>query len=545
MAVAELIVSRGALLGAACAIPSLSAVSLVRHPGLDPASTLFFDHGRRRRQVDPGSSPGDDAAKMRDVSGRRPARWDRALARYRYAEAALAAVAHTEDDDLYDRVVAASTRRSPGCCAPPPPRFRRSSQACPERSRRARPPRRPPSLGARLRRNLLCRAEARRMPPRPSSRAAVGVFNAPALCYPLARGGLAQMTDQADRLGQLFTGGLSPGLKILFYVVWTLLFAFAVFTSQFGIFGGSPIEEIILWSVPSALFLITSAVCLRTAPRRRSVAILSLSLLLIASSNFVALPYWQPDAYITGFVSGVGWTGLLGSIAVFPTGDFKPKWIRWLVLAAALFFLTDPLRTSLAGDNDYLHGLAEVVVFVLLLVMLLALWKRMIRLPNGVERQRLEWLFVGGFIGAGLIGLAAAGAAASDLLGLTDNAIATLNSYRPALIAAGYSVLAVGIIVAFSVDNPRLARLLIRYSATYGLLVLISACVWAGVDLILKKMLERIVGDSAYGVSIAFAVLSTAFLKPVKDRVEKVIKLHFASKPAPPVEPTAGDGAHI
>ncbi|HZF96053.1 MAG TPA: hypothetical protein VEZ20_14420 [Allosphingosinicella sp.] len=35
----------------------------------------------------------------------RAAKWDRALARFRAAEAGLAAVAHSEDDALYDRLL--------------------------------------------------------------------------------------------------------------------------------------------------------------------------------------------------------------------------------------------------------------------------------------------------------------------------------------------------------------------------------------------------------------------------------------------------------
>ena len=96
--------SRRDVLAAALAVPLAAA----RHPGLGShqSTTLMGS-------LDPGSSP--DAAgqttswTLNQVQGDGGeesfvvTKWDRALARYRAAEAALAAVSGTEDDDLYDR----------------------------------------------------------------------------------------------------------------------------------------------------------------------------------------------------------------------------------------------------------------------------------------------------------------------------------------------------------------------------------------------------------------------------------------------------------
>jgi hypothetical protein len=90
MAVAELNLSRRALLGAAFALP------LSRHPGLDPGSTFFPSP-----VPEAGGAP--DRVRGDDLS-RAVTKWDRALARFRNAEAALAAV-KSADDDLFDRVL--------------------------------------------------------------------------------------------------------------------------------------------------------------------------------------------------------------------------------------------------------------------------------------------------------------------------------------------------------------------------------------------------------------------------------------------------------
>ncbi|HEV2747861.1 MAG TPA: hypothetical protein VGW34_11255 [Allosphingosinicella sp.] len=97
MAGAQLNLSRRALLGAVCVAPVAPVLSEVegRHPGLDPGSSFFFCGGGEGRWT-PDQVRGDE---------RRPVtNWDRALARFRKADAALAAAAHTLDEALYDRL---------------------------------------------------------------------------------------------------------------------------------------------------------------------------------------------------------------------------------------------------------------------------------------------------------------------------------------------------------------------------------------------------------------------------------------------------------
>jgi hypothetical protein len=84
MADAQLNLTRRALLGAAC-MPVLA-----RHSGPDPESTLVLAVVGQGRWT-PDQVRGDEE------------RWQDALAQFRAAEAALAALAHVEDDDLYDR----------------------------------------------------------------------------------------------------------------------------------------------------------------------------------------------------------------------------------------------------------------------------------------------------------------------------------------------------------------------------------------------------------------------------------------------------------
>jgi hypothetical protein len=87
MAAGQLSLTRRALL-AACAAPALAPP---RHPGLDPGSM----------NTEPGSSR-EPCSWIADQV--RNDAWGRTLAHYRTCDAALAAAAHTDDQDLYDRL---------------------------------------------------------------------------------------------------------------------------------------------------------------------------------------------------------------------------------------------------------------------------------------------------------------------------------------------------------------------------------------------------------------------------------------------------------
>ncbi|MBV9930540.1 MAG: hypothetical protein JO013_06325 [Alphaproteobacteria bacterium] len=90
MAAGQLSLTRRALLAAGAA-PALAAA------GAEAASP-----SSRRKPGSPGDPHG--AFPNGDPGFRRDDGWKRALARYRRADSALAAVAHTEDEDLYDRL---------------------------------------------------------------------------------------------------------------------------------------------------------------------------------------------------------------------------------------------------------------------------------------------------------------------------------------------------------------------------------------------------------------------------------------------------------
>jgi hypothetical protein len=101
MAAADLNPSRREVLGAAFAVPLLGAAALTRHSGLDPESIFLVTaasvEGRwmpDRARHDAGGDAGTSFAVTK---------WDRALSRFRRAEAAVLALEGGPDEDAFGR----------------------------------------------------------------------------------------------------------------------------------------------------------------------------------------------------------------------------------------------------------------------------------------------------------------------------------------------------------------------------------------------------------------------------------------------------------
>ncbi|HEY0012943.1 MAG TPA: hypothetical protein VGB79_08840 [Allosphingosinicella sp.] len=113
MAAADLKLSRRALLGAALAAPVLSRVE---------GPVLRLAEGPVLSEVEgpTASAAAEGARQGRFVV----TKWNRALARFREAEAGLAAVAHSEDDALYDRMLGRFNRALRALVRAPAPDLR-------------------------------------------------------------------------------------------------------------------------------------------------------------------------------------------------------------------------------------------------------------------------------------------------------------------------------------------------------------------------------------------------------------------------------------
>src|SRR5262249_33846437 len=112
----------------------------------------------------------------------------------------------------------------------------------------------------------------------------------------------------------------------------------------------------------------------------------------VITSLAQAFPIWYPVGRLLGAFS---LCSVLISFYIFPTGQFVPRWTKWLVPFILFMAITQP--SSLFSD----HPLFLMLLFLALLASgVYALIYRYRRVSNAVQRQQTKWVTWGASIGA-------------------------------------------------------------------------------------------------------------------------------------------------
>lgn len=207
---------------------------------------------------------------------------------------------------------------------------------------------------------------------------------------------------------------------------------------------------------------------------------------------------------------------LIGGILLFPHGRLHPR-ITLAVLAAL------PLLLFLKGDfyRSMLIGAMAAAV-------LLFLWR--LRSASGDERQQLKWA-VFGFSGyACFLGVAIT----ADML---KAGASSLGQQLALELTAGFAfglaflLLQAGLLVALLRYRLYDAEVAISRSASFALIALILAAVFAATMEGVKEVILRFFGRDAGSIApIVGAALSTAMVSPVYERVQNWAERRFHRK---------------
>ena len=197
---------------------------------------------------------------------------------------------------------------------------------------------------------------------------------------------------------------------------------------------------------------------------------------------------------------------LIGGILLFPHGRLSPR-ITLVVLAAL------PLFLFLEGDFYRAMLIAAMAASVLLF-----LWR--LREASGDERQQLKWA-VFGFSGyAFFLGLAIT-------LDMLKTGVPSLAQQLALEVAAGFAfglaflLLQAGLLIALLRYRLYDAEVAISRSASFALIALILAAVFAATMEGVKEVILRFFGRDAGSIApIVGAALSTALVNPVYERVQ-------------------------
>lgn len=258
-------------------------------------------------------------------------------------------------------------------------------------------------------------------------------------------------------------------------------------------------------------FLLVSAWLLFRRKRHDVVSsVVSLAILLTMgteqpSAAFLAMVAGVPEG-LHRFLYDVANICLVGGILLFPHGRLRPPVI--LALIATL-----PSLLFLQGDFYRSLLIAYMSAAVLLL-----LWR--LRTASGDERQQLIWA-VFGFAGyAFFLGVSLT----ADML---KSGAPSLGQQLGLEVAAGFAfglaflLLQAGLLVALLRYRLYDAEVAISRSASFALIALILAAVFAATMEGVKEVILRLFGRDAGSIApIVGAALSTAMVNPVYERVQ-------------------------
>jgi serine/threonine-protein kinase len=187
----------------------------------------------------------------------------------------------------------------------------------------------------------------------------------------------------------------------------------------------------------------------------------------------------------------------------FPDGEFRPRWVRWLILPLYLFRFAIWLNIYL---NNAPQGAIEVgIVIGLILIGVRSQIYRYRKLSTPVQRQQLKWFLIG------VITTAVTVTIYIYIVNISTSVTQNSNYFLFALLQTirNLALLAVPITLAFSILRYRLwdIDLTINRSLVYTGITLVLIGLFAIAFFVMQRLFLMWVGDTQPGIAGAFAAL--------------------------------------
>ncbi len=206
---------------------------------------------------------------------------------------------------------------------------------------------------------------------------------------------------------------------------------------------------------------------------------------------------------------------------LFPTGQFAPRWTRWLSIAAVAFWVGNEF---IANSPDDILFWVDFALFLVILVSLAIVQVYRYRHISGpVQRQQAKWvvfgvaLAVGGYLGIILLGL--------FLPAIRQGAIGDILSN----IVFPFILLPVPISIGLAIVRSRLwdIDLIINRALVYGTLTVLLALVYAGLVLGLQALLGGLLHQTNAIALVVSTLVIAALFQPLRLRIQAVIDRRF------------------
>jgi len=234
---------------------------------------------------------------------------------------------------------------------------------------------------------------------------------------------------------------------------------------------------------------------------------------------------WAVPVAIANFLSNIG----LLFIALFPNGQFAPRWMRWVLVLYLIWtvFSTFPPVDSPLNPTNWPPALAALVNICFFVTLIVSQIYRYRRLSNALERQQTKWAVFGIILSLVLLIVVflatialASGTGTQIFLGevLSDTA------WQLAL-------LPIPIFIGIAISRSRLWDIdaIINKALVYGLLTGLLGVLYAGLIIGLEN-LAGLFGGTA-GQNPVVLVVSTlaiaALFQPLRKRLQNSIDRRF------------------
>jgi hypothetical protein len=211
-------------------------------------------------------------------------------------------------------------------------------------------------------------------------------------------------------------------------------------------------------------------------------------------------------------------------LALFPSGQFVPRWIRWPIIA----FLV------MQAPFTFVQGLATLQVSVLSIgflvnigvcaILVVLQWYRYRRESSPLERQQTKWVVFGFavFVISDFIGTV-------PLL-LFPVAASPDSLYLPAYAAVeGILILFIPLSFGFAMLRSRLWEIdaIINRTLVYGLLTASLVLIYVGLIFGLQALLHGFVSQNNSVAIVVSTLAIVAFIQPLRQRIQRTIDRRF------------------
>jgi len=211
---------------------------------------------------------------------------------------------------------------------------------------------------------------------------------------------------------------------------------------------------------------------------------------------------------------------LITAFALFPTGHFVPKWLRWLVLAWVVYNFVDVLFPGLLLYVSWYPAFSFLLFLCMLVIVVIAQVYRYRTVSTPMQRQQTKWIVF---------------AIATIVLVILVVAVLGLWFQPDSL----YSLISGNIIflvlllgpVSFYIAIMRYRLydidVIINKALVYGLLTALLAAVYIGLIIGLQALLQGITRQNSDVAIVVSTLAIFALFEPLRRRIQRIIDRRF------------------